>query len=96
MLVDNPGRNESDRIDYTTAVLEALGAQKDDSAIPEIAKLLDGRAGSQAAGAIGKIVGVSFLDEGEPFGMPLPIPAKAKAWLEQHPELLTPKKDKNR
>ena len=88
MLNDNPGRDDSDKIDYTTALLAALGAQKDRRAIPTIAKLLDGRSGSQAAGALGQIVGVDFSDEGNPLELPTPSPAKAKLWLKQHSELV--------
>ncbi len=91
MLTHNPGTDESERIDYTTALLAALGAQRDKRAIPVLAELLDGRAGSQAAGAIGKIVDVDFLEDA-PVRMPLPSPAKAKAWLQKHPELM--EKDK--
>jgi HEAT repeat protein len=89
MLTHNPGWNESERIDYTTALLAALGAQMDKRAIPVIADLLDGRAGSQAAAAIGRIVGVDFRDH-DKFGGPQHSPAKAKAWLQKHPEWLTP------
>lgn len=96
MLTHNPGRDESERIDYTTALLAALGEQGDERAIPILAKFLDDRAGSQAAGAIGKIVGVDFQGDPEPLILVGPSPAKAKAWLEQHPELLTSKKDRGR
>jgi len=96
MLTHNPGRNESEKIDYTTALLAALGAQKDQRAIPVIADLLDGRAGSQAAGALGRIVDVDFTDEADPFRMPLPSPAKAKAWLQRHPDLLKSEDNKDR
>ena len=90
MLSQRPGINESDKIDHTTAILAALGAQKDNRAIPVLARLLDGRAGSQAAAAIGQIVDVDFRDHGR-FGMPIHSPAKAKEWLQEHPELVTPK-----
>jgi HEAT repeat protein len=90
MLTHNPGRDESETIDYTTALMSALGGQGDKRAIPVLAKFLDGRAGSQAAGAIGQIVGMDFVDD-TTFRMPQPSPAKTKAWLKEHPKLLETK-----
>jgi HEAT repeat protein len=87
MLTHNPGRDKSERIDYTTAVLAALGVQKDKRAIPVLADYLDGHSASQAAATIGAIVGVDF-DDDETRGLPRPSPAKAKAWLQEHPEML--------
>lgn len=88
MLADNPGRDDSGKIDYTTALLAALGAQQDHRAIPAIVGLLDGPSGSRAAAALGNIVGVDFTDDGDPLRLPMPSPAKAKAWLEAHPEIV--------
>jgi HEAT repeat protein len=96
MLTHNPGRGDSKSTDDTTALLAALGAQKDKRAIPVIAGLLDGRAGSRAAGALGKIVDVDFREEGDLLRRPMPSPAKAKAWLQKHPELLKPEDNKDR
>ncbi|MDA3961728.1 MAG: HEAT repeat domain-containing protein [Planctomycetota bacterium] len=96
MLSNNPGKDNSEKIDYTTALLAAMGAQKDKRAIPAIADHLDSRAGSQAAGALGKIVDVDFTDDADPFRLPMPSPAKAKEWLQKHPELLKPQDKKDR
>lgn len=96
MLTHNPGRGESEKSDYTTAILAALGAQKDKRAIPVVADFLDGRAGVRAAGTIGAIVGEDFTDHGTLWVLPQPSPAKAKAWLQEHPELLEPEDNKDK
>jgi hypothetical protein len=93
LLKHNPGYDESERIDYTTALLAALAAQGDRRAIPAVAALLDGRSAVRAAGALGQIVGADFTDDHHR-GVPLPSPGKAKAWLTKHPELLRPTEEK--
>ena len=95
MLTHNPGRDESERIDYTTALLAALGAQEDKRAIPVLVEFLDGRAGTQAAAALGQIVDVDFIDNTQ-LRIPFHSPAKANAWLKEHPELWKQKDDEGR
>jgi len=95
MLTHNPGRGTSRRTDYTSRLLAALGAQGDKRAIPDLAKMLDGDAAVNAAGALGRIVGVNFMLDPRPYG-PRFGPVKAKAWLREHPELLVPTEDESR
>ncbi|MBI4023619.1 MAG: HEAT repeat domain-containing protein [Verrucomicrobia bacterium] len=92
-VFDNP--NKWARIDdMNESLAGALGFQGDQSALPVLSKLLDDRCDKvarMAADAVGSIVGQEFKEEvmiSRGFAVRLGSPSKARAWLQQHPELL--------
>lgn len=94
MLSQKAKGNGSENIDHVKALLSALAAQKDRRAIPVLVGLLDGPYAKGAAATLGAIVGQDFNPDQRRGGIQAPgDPAKAKAWLARHPEVLNTKTD---